>query len=81
MSWGESNSIHNGGSRAYGQICHQSGYAWYLDIASMALGSLDKERKALCPYRCRKLLPPLTRVLLSHSTGYRSSPWRQVYSV
>jgi hypothetical protein len=50
MSWGEFTFVYNHGLRAYTKICHQSRHAWYPDIASMALGSLDEEGKALYPY-------------------------------
>jgi hypothetical protein len=52
MSWGEFTFVYNQGLRAYTKICHQSRYAWYSYIASMALGSLDEEGKALYPHHC-----------------------------
>jgi len=81
MSWGEFHFAKTGDIQAYGKICHQSSFSWYLHIASMALGSLDEEGKALYPHHCGELSPPLTYILLSFSTGYPSSLWHPAYFV
>jgi hypothetical protein len=65
MSWGESAFVYDYRLRAYTKICHQSRHAWYSYIASMALGSLDEEGKALYPYHCGELPPTSTCILLN----------------